>query len=224
MELVLKMENGNGNDPLNEAAAKAIALIDSAEVGPFAWLKRAVRWCLALNYPTPSRRAAAANAITNASTEGIRALDDWNLAGLRQAMAELEKVCRELAKPIPVETFAQHLAAIALRMNLSGWLSEEVDALALFAEGGAIGQDRVVEFDVNSAKLKAKGRTVSRLEIREALRPAWQPADEWHVTNQYQSLRAAHEQSVAREQRAKADSVIRYSAGPARLIGKPAAA
>ncbi len=66
-------------------------------------------------------------------------------------------------------------------------------------------------------------KTVTREQIRTYIRPAWQPADEWIQTDEYNSMRLAHAAAVAREQRRKDVAVVRHSSGPARIIGKTAA-
>ena len=70
----------------------------------------------------------------------------------------------------------------------------------------------------------ASGKTVNRVQIREELRPRWQPIDEWHESREFAQMQQAHESSVANERARQAEQVVRISSGPARMIGKPVTA
>lgn len=174
-------------------------------------------------FPNAERERQAEAAIRQFCKDAIAAALAYDVSRFNQLQYQFHEDLRRLALPLPIATFFESLAAHHERLNRLGWSSVEVDALKLYAAGGASGQDRIVRYSINDCTL-ASGRVIARSEIREALRPRWQDVNEYHDTPEYQSMVRAHQDSVAREQARRANEVQRYSSGPAQLIGKPVSA
>jgi hypothetical protein len=152
---------------------------------------------------------------------GLECIRHYSIDGFDRECSGFWRDISELARPIPPPTFADNLSAHIPGMNNLGWLGSECEALAHYAAGGANGSDRIVSYTVNHAVL-ASGRTVTRVQIREGLRPAWQSAERWEQTPVFQAMKRAHDAAVAGQQRWQANELRAnvVSAGPSHLIGK----
>jgi hypothetical protein len=192
---------------VSKAVAQAIESAQAIEFDPRKWLEIVLSRIASQHYPNAARETAAASLIRGIAAPFGEMLRAWDIAGIRRLLAELERDCRELARPIP-------RGARSPAMNNIGWLSQECDFL------GHAGNDEIVSFDASSATLKS-GRSVSRREIRTAMRPAWQTIERWERTHEFQRLASAEASAVAAEQRAR-DLQTRASlpsSGPAHLLG-----
>lgn len=189
----------------------------------FARIVGSVREALATDKYPESRRAAVEYRTLEYIAE-ITAGDIIARCAVDTYVSITDKFCRDLwalERPIPIPSFHENLAAHHARLNDIGWTSREIDALTMYADGGTGGVDRIASYTVNDATF-ASGKTVNRGQIRDGLRPAWQPKEEWEETREFQEMRGAHAASVANEQMQQAEQVVRISAGPARMIGKVA--
>ena len=180
-----------------------------------------VRESLAANRYPESRRAAVEYRTLEYIAE-IAAGDYIARANVDQFTSITSKFNHDLvvlAQPIPIPRFHENLTAHHARLHDIGWTSREIEALTMYADGGAGGTDRIVSYTVNDATF-ASGKSVTRGQIRDGIRPAWQPKDEWEETREFQKMCDAHAASVANEQMQQAEQVVRISAGPARMIGR----
>lgn len=211
-------------DCLTLAGEQAIAHVDALDAHPRNWFRQSINFCLSLNYPSPERRASAANAIAAAEIEACKALSaiPWNLTALVETIRNLRQQCYDFSiRPLPVVSFADNLAGHIVAMNKLGWLSVEVECLKTFADPSS--QVRIYSYTASDVTL-SDGRTIDRAAIRDRLMPVGPTVAEWQASGQYLSLKQAHENSIALEQQRQLDARVVISAGPARMIGKVAPA
>ena len=209
--------------PAQSAIQEAIELVDRTPVSIVQRAKFVLAQAHSMSFPTPEREQQAAARIREFARVAIECARQYAIDAFDREQTSFRDDLRRLALPIVIPTFSEHLALYLPRLNHLGWLSSEAEALRFYADGGLGGTDRIVNYTVNDVTL-ASGKTVNRVQIREELRPRWQPIDEWHESREFAQMQQAHELSVANERTRQAEQVVRISSGPARMIGKPVAA
>lgn len=218
----MKQHTPEVKTPLQQAADAVRDAIDQIETDPKKLIARSLKWCAELPYPNEQRMQQACGAIKGIEKPAAEFVTTGSIRALRQLLGKLEQDCSILSRPIPVPSFGELLPGHARALGEHGWHPAEIDDLARYADGGPTGTDRIASADCNGVTF-ASGRTVTRGEIRDGLRPSWQPVDEYREGSFYQELQRAHAAAIAAGQQRAAASIVRVSSGPARLIGRPAA-
>jgi hypothetical protein len=104
--------------------------------------------------------------------EAEKLLFDFDYAGLRRHVADMEERCRRLTAPKPTPSLQDQLREGGMnRLLAAHWSTPEADALRYFARHG----DRLGVVTPSSAQLG--DRTVARAEVREETgRRGWSKA------------------------------------------------
>jgi hypothetical protein len=171
----------------------------------------------------PNREAKVAARVKEYEGTASECIRHYSIDGFDRERSAFWRDIGELSRPVNEPTFADNLAGHVAGMNQRGWLSRECEVLKRYAEGGAGGTDRIVSYTVNDATL-ASGKTITRAQIRDELRPSWQADEHWRESGDYQAMKRAYEAALAKENQRQEEqrrsTVI--SAGPGHLIGKQA--
>jgi hypothetical protein len=203
--------------PLRAARDHALMTLIQLDLDPRRRALDAIESAAALAYPSDERQTQAARALGEFERAAAEHLSRWDITALKRAIYDLSDTCRRLAIPPPQATFPDSIAAHKSAFEQCGWCGGEIDALRYFAATS----DQIANVSIDGATL-ASGRLITRVELREGSRPAFQDRAEWEQTPMYREMLRAHEAAKGREQSRAAAQVVRHSAGPRSIIGKPA--
>jgi hypothetical protein len=154
---------------IEKAVADIGAAIDELTLDPRELVRKRLEGFKLLEYPNAERQRQAAELLKGARNSICELLDNGDTKALRQLLATLTRQCDELTKPIPVPTFREYLAARVKEFQRATWTSEEIDLLVKYGTE----HDRITTYDEHGVVLES-GALITRLRIREDLRPAWQ--------------------------------------------------
>jgi hypothetical protein len=203
-------------ESVTTAAADVAARIDALVLDPRLLVHAALARAAALQYPSAERQNKAAALIRELLVRIMDSLITWDVAAVRRALNDFEREVFLLSLPIRTPSFAENLATRIAEMNARGWLSAEAEALKMYAQP----TDSIISFDERSATL-ASGRTVTREQIRNDLRPRWQLPEHWKATWDYGAMARAEAESIAKAAAARAAEAraLQPSSGPAHMLG-----
>lgn len=201
-------------------ADATMAEIDGLVLDPREWVRAFLGRACIFVYPAATRRAQAAALLDDFKRQAVTLLLQGNCQALRNLINNTERQLRELTTPLPVRTFHDELIEWEGKLGNDefGWSQLEIAYLEQQVGGSSI--DRILDASIDYILLST--RRIDREELRHKAKPDWQPEDEWQEGADYRAMRRAHESARARERERRAESVVRVSAGPARLIGRPA--
>jgi hypothetical protein len=187
------------DDPVTAAVQAVNEAIDSLILNPRQRVKHALVRLEHLPYPSPARRALAANPVRSALPPLTDLLGNLDMTGLLRALNDLENQCMLYAAPLPRRSFRDELNDWHARLNSTGldWSGLEIEYLELhFAQADNV----IVAADINGVTLSRAGaeRVVTRAQIRDESKPPWQPREEWEQKALYRDMRRAHESALAR--------------------------
>jgi hypothetical protein len=199
-----------------------IRLIRQAQVTIPARMEVAVRKaCLMGPFPTPQAEAQALADFDAFAKVGLDCAWEGDEPRYKREEESFLDTQRRRHIPPRLPTFSEDLADHwHQRMNLAGWLGEEIESIRDVAK--ADDADRLAGFDATSCSLRS-GKRVTRLQIREeflcpiALRGR---RDLWHAESKYQQLEQAEQLSKERER--LENPPVTVSAGMPWDIGKVA--